>query len=100
MYMSSKCFARGPGGESDEPPHAASVSVQTIRSFESAAISGPSLLRRPSASYHPGTMTALLAVDVGNTNTVLGVYQDDALVASWRIQTVAERTADEYAVTL
>jgi len=50
--------------------------------------------------YHPGTMTALLAVDVGNTNTVLGVYQDDVLVAHWRIQTVAERTADEYAVTL
>jgi type III pantothenate kinase len=45
-------------------------------------------------------MTALLAVDVGNTNTVLGVYQDDVLVAHWRIQTVAERTADEYAVTL
>ena len=45
-------------------------------------------------------MTALLAVDVGNTNTVLGVYRDDELIASWRIQTVAERTADEYAVTL
>ena len=45
-------------------------------------------------------MTALLAVDVGNTNTVLGVYRDDVLVAHWRIQTVAERTADEYAVTL
>lgn len=45
-------------------------------------------------------MTALLAVDVGNTNTVLGVFQDDALVASWRIRTIAERTADEYAVTL
>jgi len=45
-------------------------------------------------------MTALLAVDVGNTNTVLGVFRDDELVAHWRIQTVAERTADEYAVLL
>ncbi|MBA3459164.1 MAG: type III pantothenate kinase [Deltaproteobacteria bacterium] len=42
----------------------------------------------------------LLAVDVGNTNTVLGVFRDDALAASWRIQTVAERTSDEYAVLL
>jgi type III pantothenate kinase len=45
-------------------------------------------------------MTALLAVDVGNTNTVLGVYRDGELVAHWRIRTIAERTADEYAVTL
>lgn len=45
-------------------------------------------------------MTVLLAVDVGNTNTVLGVFRDDALAASWRIQTVAERTSDEYAVLL
>ncbi len=45
-------------------------------------------------------MTALLAVDVGNTNIVLGVYRDDELAAHWRIQTVAARTADEYAVLL
>ena len=45
-------------------------------------------------------MTVLLAVDVGNTNTVLGVFRDDVLAASWRIQTVAERTSDEYAVLL
>jgi type III pantothenate kinase len=45
-------------------------------------------------------MTTLLAVDVGNTNTVLGVYRDAELAAHWRIQTVAERTSDEYAVLL
>ena len=45
-------------------------------------------------------MTALLAVDVGNTNTVLGVFRDGELAAHWRIQTVAARTADEYAVLL
>lgn len=45
-------------------------------------------------------MTTLLAVDVGNTNTVLGVFRDGELVAHWRIQTVAERTSDEYAVVL
>jgi type III pantothenate kinase len=43
-------------------------------------------------------MSVLLAVDVGNTNTVLGVFRGDDLAASWRIQTVAARTADEYAV--
>jgi len=45
-------------------------------------------------------MTVLLAVDVGNTNTVLGVFRDAELAASWRIQTVAARTSDEYAVLL
>lgn len=42
----------------------------------------------------------LLAVDVGNTNTVLGLYRDRELVAHWRIETRKERTADEYAALL
>lgn len=45
-------------------------------------------------------MTCLLAIDIGNTNTVLGVYRGDELVAQWRIQTDHRRTADEYAVLL
>jgi type III pantothenate kinase len=45
-------------------------------------------------------MTTLLAVDVGNTNTVIGVFRDTELAAHWRIQTVAQRTSDEYAVLL
>ncbi len=40
----------------------------------------------------------LLAVNVGNTNTVLGVFQGDDLKWHWRISTDAERTADELAV--
>src|SRR5262249_33251716 len=40
----------------------------------------------------------LLVVDVGNTNTVLGVYEHDPLRADWRIETKKNRTADEYAV--
>ena len=40
----------------------------------------------------------LLVVDVGNTNTVLGVYDKDTLRADWRIETNKGRTADEYAV--
>src|SRR3989338_5672219 len=37
----------------------------------------------------------LLVIDVGNTNTVLGAYEDKRLVAHWRIETKKERTADE-----
>ena len=37
----------------------------------------------------------LLAVDVGNTNIVFGVFEGDTVVASWRLLTLRERTADE-----
>jgi len=37
----------------------------------------------------------LLAIDVGNTNIVLGVFESSRLVQSWRLQTLRERTADE-----
>jgi type III pantothenate kinase len=37
----------------------------------------------------------LLAIDVGNTNIVLGVFDGTALVEHWRLQTLRERTADE-----
>jgi type III pantothenate kinase len=39
----------------------------------------------------------LLAVDVGNTQTVFGVFEDGALARRWRVATEAERTADEVA---
>ena len=37
----------------------------------------------------------LLAIDVGNTNIVLGVFEGTTLVRSWRLLTLRERTADE-----
>ena len=37
----------------------------------------------------------LLAIDVGNSNIVLGVFDGAALVQSWRLQTLRERTSDE-----
>ncbi len=40
----------------------------------------------------------LLAVNVGNTNTVLGVFQGEDLKWQWRVSTERERTADELAV--
>jgi type III pantothenate kinase len=42
----------------------------------------------------------LLAVDIGNTNVVIGAFEDKRLAENWRIATVADRTADEYAVLL
>ncbi len=40
----------------------------------------------------------LLAIDIGNTNIVLGLYKERQLVTHWRLFTQAERTADEYGV--
>jgi type III pantothenate kinase len=37
----------------------------------------------------------LLAIDIGNTNIVLGVFDGGRLVRSWRLQTLRERTSDE-----
>ncbi len=42
----------------------------------------------------------LLVIDVGNTNTVIGVYDNEELVASWRAATRQEATADEYEILL
>ena len=41
----------------------------------------------------------LLAIDIGNTNTVLGVFDGEKLQRSWRIKTDARTTADELALT-
>ena len=40
----------------------------------------------------------LLAIDIGNTNVVLGVFEGERLRESWRIGTKASITADEYAM--
>jgi len=39
-----------------------------------------------------------LAIDVGNTQTFLGIYEGKTLRHHWRLQTHSERTADEYGV--
>jgi type III pantothenate kinase len=40
----------------------------------------------------------LLTIDVGNTNTVLGVFRGEELIANWRLTTAREQTVDEYGV--
>ncbi|MGB2757604.1 MAG: type III pantothenate kinase [Acidimicrobiia bacterium] len=42
----------------------------------------------------------LLAIDVGNTQTVIGLFTDGDLLDHWRIATVAERTSDELALAM
>lgn len=40
----------------------------------------------------------LLAMDVGNTNTVLGVFRGKELAANWRLTTARDQTVDEYGI--
>jgi type III pantothenate kinase len=40
----------------------------------------------------------LLTLDVGNTNTVLGVFREKEIVAHWRLTTARDQTIDEYGI--
>jgi len=42
----------------------------------------------------------LLAIDIGNTNVVLGVFEGERLRESWRVGTKLQMTADEHAMVL
>ena len=42
----------------------------------------------------------LLAFDVGNTNIVLGVFKDGALIQNWRLETDNNKSADEYGMVV
>jgi type III pantothenate kinase len=42
----------------------------------------------------------MLAVDVGNTNITYGIFEGDRLRATWRVATVVNKMADEYAPLL
>jgi type III pantothenate kinase len=42
----------------------------------------------------------LLVIDVGNTNTVLGLYDGEQLIHDWRIRTVVDHTIDEYGMLI
>jgi type III pantothenate kinase len=45
-------------------------------------------------------MPLLVAIDAGNTNTVLGFFEGESLVATARVSTVRERTSDEHVLLL
>jgi len=40
----------------------------------------------------------ILVLDVGNTNIVLGVYDDNKLICDWRLSTDSRKSADEYGI--
>src|ERR1700676_3179695 len=40
----------------------------------------------------------LLTIELGNTNTVLGVFRGEELIANWRLTTARQQTVDEYGV--
>lgn len=42
----------------------------------------------------------LLTIDVGNTQTVVGIFGNDELIEHWRVASVEERTADEWALLI
>lgn len=42
----------------------------------------------------------LLAFDIGNTNTVIGLFEDGKLLTNWRIETDANKSADEYGMLI
>ncbi|MDX9821913.1 MAG: type III pantothenate kinase, partial [Syntrophales bacterium] len=42
----------------------------------------------------------LLVIDVGNTNTVIGVFEGEKLIHDWRIRTVVDHTIDEYGMLI
>lgn len=42
----------------------------------------------------------LVVIDVGNTNITLGVYDQDELIANFRLTTKLQRTSDEFGITL
>ena len=41
-----------------------------------------------------------MAVDIGNTNTVMGLFRDQELIHDWRIRTEVEATIDEYGIII
>src|SRR3990170_3082776 len=56
------------------------------------------MAKKQTAQKANGKAGLLLAIDVGNTNTVLGVFENKKLVAHWRLTTARDQTLDEYGI--
>jgi type III pantothenate kinase len=48
----------------------------------------------------PQKVVNLLTIDIGNTNTVVGLFQHGKLLQSWRLTTVRDRTSDEHGILI
>jgi type III pantothenate kinase len=73
-------------------PHTAGPGVGTL-SRDSACYNGHAIVGGDRAEV-------LLAIDVGNSNVTLGVFEDSALRATWRFSTDVGKLADEYGVLM
>lgn len=47
-----------------------------------------------------GKNTMILVIDIGNTNIVLGIYQEGSLLHLWRLSTDKQKTSDEYLISV
>lgn len=45
-------------------------------------------------------MNPLLAINIGNTNIQVGIFENSTLAASWRVHSEIDKTADEYSILL
>src|ERR1044072_901647 len=52
--------------------------------------------RSPFIVHRSSFKKMLLVLDVGNSNTTLGLYDGESLVQSWRLTSERQRTVDEY----
>ncbi|GAC1323518.1 MAG: type III pantothenate kinase [Thermoleophilaceae bacterium] len=69
---------------------------EAVQQLTSARVAGAGG-RRLTLKYH---RRMLLAIDVGNTQTHIGMFRDGGLVEHWRFATVREATGDELATVL
>lgn len=40
----------------------------------------------------------ILTIDIGNSDTVLGIYKNDKILDHWRVSTDYKKTVDEYGI--
>jgi type III pantothenate kinase len=63
-------------------------------------LGGSSICGHLAAESRGPARSVLLAIDVGNSNVTIGLYEGEELTASWRLATRTEWTADEVGVHL
>ena len=102
VYTSGDLTVEELRGEGDEPKLTAQALADRIG--EPLPDDGD-MLRSDAADRRarhasPYNLLMLLAVDVGNTQTVLGLYDGDRLTEDWRVATERTRTGDELGVLL
>ena len=91
-------FARSAPGQAGPALIVAAATAGTTRLIDNVPVV-LSAAGHGSRSRRTG-QSMLLTIDVGNTNTVLGIFDEDRVMEHWRIATVPDRTADELAVVL